>query len=187
MIKDKKIASDTRSHTSLVSRTLQNILKLVHSWFNYWKCDLLVSGEFHEHFYLASDLYVPQQTINRFDQLTRSMVENGWFQFIVRTQDFQFQLSGEVKSVETSFQLTFESITLEEFYYPLIVLFIHVLGSCLTFICEMMWFYVQRKSRQFYRHYKNIFMRTTREILLKWNVTAFDILMWFRCFTIWNN
>lgn len=89
-----------------------------------------------DNFYLASDFYVSHQTVDEFNQMTSSIMENGWFQFIENLESVWSQyLKGVNDIVEgDGHQLDFEPITMQEFYDPLIVCLCHLIGATLIFI-----------------------------------------------------
>lgn len=104
---------------------------------------------------MASDLYVPQQTIDRIHQMITANTENGLLKFIDDLESFWLQLSGSVKNFGQRHQLDFEPITLNEFYYPLIIYICHLMGIALIFILEIIWFRAQSRRQRFYIRMKD--------------------------------
>lgn len=107
-----------------------------------------ITGFIIENYYLISGFHVPQQLIDKFNQLTSLIMENGWLQFIDLQEKFWFKLTGIAESIGQRHQLEFEPITLDEFYYPLIVLFCHLTIVTMIFIGEIIRFRVQNLWRR---------------------------------------
>lgn len=115
---------------------------------------------------MTSDLHVPQQVIDKFNQLTSSIMENGWLQFVNMLEKFGFQLTGLADNIGQRHQFEFEPITLDEFYYPLIVLFCHLAFVTMILIGEIILVRIQRRWRNFYRYHMRLLIENfIREML----------------------
>lgn len=104
---------------------------------------------------LEGDLYVPEQTIDRIHHVKIANTENGLFKFIDNLESFWLQLSTGVKNVGMRHEIEFEPITLNEFYYPLVIYFCHLMGIALIFILEIIWFRFQSRRQRFHIQLKN--------------------------------
>lgn len=118
-------------------------------------------------YYLESDLYVPQKIVDKFNQMTISIIENGLHQFINSMEIFYRQLYSGAATNGKRHQFDFEPITFDEFYYVLITYFKHLIGILLVFVCEVTWFHIQKCWRNFHERRTQITNEILREILLK--------------------
>lgn len=66
-------------------------------------------------------------------------MENGLFEFMVNVDRYWNRMLNLSDTFEKRHAFEFEPITLEEFYYPLIVYLCHLSIAILVFICEIFW------------------------------------------------
>lgn len=110
---------------------------------------------FKRNFFLASDLHVPKQVIDKFSEVSiSSLMENGWFQFVDALERFCYQIFGSVKLIQERHEFDFEPISLYEFYYPLFIYSCHLARISLVFVLEVIWFRVQGRCRRLYSRCK---------------------------------
>lgn len=95
-----------------------------------------------KHFYLKSGLYVSQQTIDRFNRLTRLLTENGLFKFLGSFKEFSIRVQGGANADDKEEQLEFQPITVSEFDYVLTMMFILSMSVCVIFLVEIIWFHI---------------------------------------------
>lgn len=106
---------------------------------------------FHSNYYIASDVYVPQQIIDKFEEVTALTLENGLFQFYNSLELFWFNIWGFVITTALDrHEFKFEPIQLSEFYYPLLIYFLTLLAITLLFLLEMICAKCQKRLAHFY-------------------------------------
>lgn len=106
----------------------------------------MVSG----YFYLASDFYIPKRTMQKFDDLTTSLVENGIFQFFDSLKLFWIQTWGRSDTRIDRYKDQFEyaDISLKEFRIISITYVCLLVGIIIIFIIEFIWPHIQRRFTQ---------------------------------------
>lgn len=95
------------------------------------------------YWHFKHDVYVPQQTIDRFIRVSNSMKENGLFVFFQSFNGFWIRIRN--KDVEDDFQ----PITIDEIYTVLIFLMYQFLFAFIVLIFEIIWFHAQRRYNRF--------------------------------------
>lgn len=115
-------------------------------------------------FHLTGKLHVPQQTIEKFNQLTSALMENGWFEFVGDFKDFIYNVRNRAET--TRYQLSFELISLQEFYQPIVLYFCCLAVTWIIFLVEIIWYRIQLMFRQWERQ-KQILFQTVKTILLR--------------------
>lgn len=115
------------------------------------------TGILNRNFYLASNDYIPQQTLDQFNQVSTSLMENGFFQFVENFVTFRIQLRSRTVSNEIRSPFNFQTITIEGFYSALLMYILHVVVNMLILLCEIAWYQISsRLSHYFHRHIQNI-------------------------------
>lgn len=89
-------------------------------------------------FFLVSDGYIPDQTIDRFNNLTTLFVETGFNQLLFRMLTFWLAISiqGESRVDRYTRQFDVQTITPEEFYYPIVIYVCVLIGIAIIFAIE---------------------------------------------------
>lgn len=117
-------------------------------------------GSLQKNLFLASELHVPKQTLEKFNQLTLSMVENGWYKFVEMMDTFWYDIRSKGENFRHRHQLDFKPITLEDFHYPLII-YLCLMGCYfLIFVLEIIWVKIRGPWNQcFNRCWENFLCR----------------------------
>lgn len=113
--------------------------------------------------HLASDFYVPQQIIDKINEATASMTENGLFQFVDSLGKFHINLWNKADIDGYLPKYDFKPITLNDFRHPLIIICTLLISNSVISTIEIAWFYISRTFNGYYQ----ILNRILWEILMK--------------------
>lgn len=98
------------------------------------------------YWHLKHEVYVPQQTIDRFIRASNSMKENGLFVFFESFFGFWFRIQyGDVDKREDNFQ----PINSDEIYNAMFFLIYQLLFAFIVLIFEIIWFHAERRYQRF--------------------------------------
>lgn len=106
--------------------------------------DIFCIGMLNTNFYLRSEHYIPQQTIDKINRATNDMLENGWFDFVQQLNVFIVAVKAKMTSVSHRHQFEFEPITSKDFEYLLKTFIICVSFSVFIFIMEIVYYHVRQ-------------------------------------------
>lgn len=90
---------------------------------------------------LTSDTYIPQYTIDKFNQVTNLMEENDLDDLY--ESFYTFWARALYKSIRLDSAHEFQPITFNEFYSMLVLCFCFFIFSLFVLIFEIIWFYTK--------------------------------------------
>lgn len=120
------------------------------------KRSFYVPAEKSVQFDLASDAYIPQYIIDKFNQMNILLWENGIYDFFLSFNTFLAKKWQKIDNSEA--ELDFEAITLNEFSYVIAFCAAYFLIALIILFLEIIWFRLQSK-------YHDIFNRCERAIV----------------------
>lgn len=85
---------------------------------------------FYSQYYLHSDFYIPQRTVDKFKRTSNSLMENGLHKFYSQIL-YGFKKSKPKDASET------HAIKKKEFYFPMAMCFYYLLFAVSIFIIEI--------------------------------------------------
>lgn len=100
------------------------------------------TGKMYLQYYLVSISHIPQRIIDKFDQVTRSFIENGLHEFLMSFATFSIRIWSGID--HSKVEQNFQPITFDEFYYFLVLCFYYLLFSIFVCIFEIIWFSIQQ-------------------------------------------
>lgn len=96
------------------------------------------------HFYLSSDGYIPDQTIEKFEKATTSFNENGLSVYWFKSAVFFLSIWASAESKTDRYRALFDvtAISLNEFYYPVVVYMSVLICIIIVFGIEIIWAHI---------------------------------------------
>lgn len=105
--------------------------------------------------------------IDHFNRVTNSLMENALFELVEMWENFWMQLSNGINVEE---QFSVGPITFEQFRYLLLVPACFWTSYTLVFVCEIIWFHIQRIGcRTIFNRCKNRLIMTVRSVVHLFN------------------
>lgn len=125
------------------------------------------SGELNVQFYLSSDFYIPQYTIDKFNHMTSFMMESGIFRFVEHFYEFLKRLWSSIEINGYGELFDYQPISMTEFYNPLMFYVYYTAIAFFILISEIIWFRIQHRCRSFYDRFKQMIIQKVRRINFK--------------------
>lgn len=117
----------------------------------YQTCNLLVfiTGTFKTANFLKSDEYIPERMVNKIDETTSSMMENGLYNFYKSFYTFMLELR-QSKILKQNGHNDEKGLTMDQMMFPFI-LYLVCLSICLiVFLIEIIVFKLKNRKRNCY-------------------------------------
>lgn len=102
---------------------------------------MLISGVVNANFYVVSDGYIPEQTIERFEEATMLFNENGLSVYWFKSAVFWLSIWAGAESRNDKYRKNFDvaAIGLNEFFYPVLIYVCVLLCITIVFGIEIAW------------------------------------------------
>ena len=102
---------------------------------------MLIPGVVYANFYVVSDGYIPDQTIEKFEKATTSFNENGLSVYWFKSAVFWLSIWAGAESRNDKYRKNFDvtAIGLNEFFYPVLIYVCILLCITIVFGIEIAW------------------------------------------------